>query len=327
MSAAGTHGDSATRPRPPRRFGLRFSLRTFLAAITLMCVLLAWQLHKAKEQREAVAAIRAAGGWVHYDYELIDVRLAKTDPQARPWEPEWLLALVGIDFFHDVVEVNMVYNEDGPQRLDNEAQPTNIAPHLAHFPQLRGLLLSGNFIDDEGMRQVGRLKRLEIFYQWEGRHITDAGAAHLQDMPRLTYIHLGSSQVGDRGLAAIASLPSLEGLCMQRNRITDAGLAHLAGHRKLKELWIGSLNAPSPISDAGVVHLAQIPNLEELDLQYTRVTPAGLVPLQALPNLKNLLLSGSLADDYTKVAPLLPNCRIDAAKPPPIPTTLPSSDL
>jgi hypothetical protein len=305
--------------KPPARrwrFGLRFSLRAFLGGVTLFCVLLAWQLHRARQQKEAVRAIQTAGGWVHYDYQRPDSLTANFDPLATPWEPSWLLDLLGIDFFHDVVEVNMVYNDDSKPRRDNNGPAVNIAPQLAHFPRLRWLLISGSYIDDDGMAAVGRLKRLESFYQWDGSHITDAGVVHLQNMPRLTYIHLSTSQVGDRGLATLARLPNLEGLSMQRNKITDAGLVHLAGHSKLKELWIGHLHGLSPITDVGVVHLAKIPNLEELDLQHTRVTPAGLKPLAALPNLKNLYLDGSTANDFDAVAPMFPNCRVDARKKP-----------
>jgi internalin A len=307
---------SVTDPPRRRRFGFRFSLRTFLIGVTLFCIALAWQLHRAKEQREAAAAIRAAGGWVHYDYQFTDLKSLNEDPNARPWEPAWLLRLVGIDFFHDVVSVNLVYNGDGPERQDNSNRPTNIAPHLAHFPRLRILLMSGPWIDDAGMQQVGNLRSLETLYQWDGQHITDAGVAHLRGMPRLRYIHLGSSQVGDNGIAALATLPSLEGLVMQRNRITDAGLAHLAGHPKLKELWIGNIMAPSPISDAGVVHLAKIPNLEQLDLQHTQVTPKGLQPLQAMPKLRSLLLDESQANDLDAVGPMFPNCKVDARRRP-----------
>jgi hypothetical protein len=213
----------------------------------------------------------------------------------------------------------MVYDDNGPQRLDNKQPPSDIAPHLAHFPWLRSLLLSGDYLDDEGMRVVGGLKQLETFYQWEGRAIGDAGAEHLRGMPRLRYIHLGDSRVGDRGLAAIATIPNLDGLSMQRNKITDAGLASLAGHPKLKSLWIGGLEGLTPITDAGIAHLANLPRLEELDLQYTRVTPDGLKALQKLPKLKSLLLSGSLADNYALVAPLFPNCVVDADKNPPPP--------
>jgi hypothetical protein len=310
---------SSAAPAKPvrRRWGLRFSLRTFLGLVTIFCIVLAWRLHRAKVQREAVKAIQDAGGWVHYDYQVGDARAVTNDPQARPWEPRWLLDMVGIDFFHDVTEVNMVYNEEGGSRRDNN-RGINIGPQLAHFPRLRVLLVKDHILDDAGMAHVGRMKRLESLYFWDATKITDAGAKHLQDMPRLRYIHLSTSQVGDEGLAAIAKLPNLEGLSMQRNKITDVGVAHLSGHSKLKELWIGSLdNVRSPISDAGVKHLATISNLEELDLQWTSVTPQGLKPLAKLRKLKSLMVSGSTADDYDAVAPMFPNCTIDARKVPP----------
>lgn len=310
--------DSSTSRSLPRfRLRLAFSLRTFLLSVTVFCVVLAWWLHRAKEQRNAVAAIRAAGGWVYYDYHHVDATSDKLNAAAMPWEPQWLVKLVGIDFFHDVTVVNMVYDDLGPKRLDNKQSPVDIAPHLAHFPRLRSLAVSGDYLDDEGMRIVGGLRNLESFYQWEGGKIGDTGAEHLREMPRLRYVHLGDSRVGDRGLAALATIPNLDGLSMQRNKITDVGLASLAGHPKLKSLWIGGLEGLTPITDAGVVHLANLPQLEELDLQHTRVTPDGLKPLQKLPKLKSLYLSGSAADNYPLVAPLFPNCRIDANKNPP----------
>lgn len=68
--------------------------------------------------------------------------------------------------------------------------------------------------------------------------------------------------------------------------------------------------------------LAKIPNLEELDLQNTRVTPQGLTPLQGLPKLKSLMLSGSTADNYAAVAPMFRNCSVDANRNPQ-PTSVP----
>src|SRR5262245_50655501 len=92
---------SSPTPSPRRRFGLRFSLRAFLGGVTVFCILLAWQLHRARQQREAVAAIRDSGGWAYYDYQFADPASTAIDPKARPWEPQWFLNLVGIDFFHN----------------------------------------------------------------------------------------------------------------------------------------------------------------------------------------------------------------------------------
>src|SRR5262245_17910828 len=92
----------AQAPRPPRRW-LRFSLRTLLLALTLACVALGWWVHKAERQRRAVAAIRAAGGYVEYDYERDGRRRGLRNP--TPPGPVWLHSVVGVDYFADVYEV------------------------------------------------------------------------------------------------------------------------------------------------------------------------------------------------------------------------------
>src|SRR5687768_2799177 len=91
---------TAASPRRRFRLPLRFSLRTFLAAITIVCVVLGWRFNRARLQRDAVAAVRAAGGMVHYEYQQPPFgpnrRLGETDFAARPAEPDWLLAILGI---------------------------------------------------------------------------------------------------------------------------------------------------------------------------------------------------------------------------------------
>jgi hypothetical protein len=59
---------------PARRFPLRFSLRTTLLATTLLCVWLGWHWQATRRQQRAVETIRAAGGWVAYDYAWQDER-------------------------------------------------------------------------------------------------------------------------------------------------------------------------------------------------------------------------------------------------------------
>jgi hypothetical protein len=295
---------------------LRFSLRGLLIVVTLLCVSLAWRLDRAKQQREAVQAIRDAGGWVYYDYQQYDPRSCKFDKDATPWEPPWLQSQVGVDFFHEVEAVNMSFHGDGIVRRDERAPDPLIAEHLAHLPRLRFLGLTAGACDDDGMRHVGQLRNLEVLLFWDAPQITDAGAAHLTNMPSLACLHIGSSQIGDRGLATIARLPRLENLSMQRNNFTDAGLAALAGNSRLKELWIGGLRErASSITNLGVLHLAKLPALQELDLQYTQVTLEGLAPLQRLP-LKDLHLNGSQADDQQAAQAMFPKCQISARKAP-----------
>ena len=306
-----------TAPRLRRRgWGLRFSLRGLLLVVTVLCVALAWRLHRAKLQRHAVQAIRDAHGWVYYDYQQYDPLTCKFDKQAVPWEPQRLQDQVGIDFFHDVEAVNMSFHGNGIERRDKSLPDINIARHLAHMPKLRFLGLTEQATDDEGMRYVGQLRYLEVLLYWDAPQITDAGAAQLTNMPSLKILHIGASQIGDRGLATIARLPRLEELSMQRNNFTDAGLEVLAGNPRLKSLWIGGLgDRPSRITNAGVVQLARLPALEELDLQHTQVTLEGLKPLGDLP-LKDLYLNGSSADDQQAAQAMFPSCKISAKNAP-----------
>jgi hypothetical protein len=302
-------------PRKKPAWRPRFSLRGMFILVTILCVSLGWRLQRAREQREAVEAIRKAGGWVYYDYQHYDPKTGKFDNQAAPWEPAWLTDAVGVDFWHDVEAVNMSFHEEGGKRWDNEKAPQDIAPQVAHLPRLRFLGATEHSLDDEGLRSVGQLKQLEVLLYWDAPGVTDAGARHFQNMPRLRYLGMSSSDVGDKGLATFAKLTGLEGLTLQGNNITDAGLAPLAGHSRLKNLWVGGQRErPSPITNAGVIHLAKIPTLEELDLQFSQVTLEGLKPLQQLPALKQLYLNGSQADDYEAASAMFPNCQVSAKK-------------
>lgn len=312
MSEVDATSAIATPDRPRRRWGLRFSLRGLLIVVTVLCVSLAWRLQRARQQQAAVQAIRDAHGWVYYDYQQYDPVTCKLDQKATPWEPQWLQDQVGIDFFHDVEAVNMSFHGDGIERRDENAPDPLIAHHLAHLPRLRFLGLTEGACNDDGMRHVGQMQYLEVLLFWDAPQITDAGAAHLTNMPNLRCLGMGDSQVGDRGLATIARLPRLEDLSMQCNNFTDAGLAALAGNPRIKDLWVGGLRErASAITNAGVVHLSKLPALEELDLQHTQVTLEGLKPLQGLP-LKNLYLSGSTADDQKAAQAMFPGCQISA---------------
>jgi hypothetical protein len=301
--------------RAPHRWGLRFSMRSLLIAVTIFCVALGWRLNRARQQREAIKAIKEAGGWVYYDYQNYDTKTGTFHLEAQPWEPERLRGPVGIDFWHDVIGVNMSYHAEGGKRWDNKQPAVNISGHLEHLPRLRFLALTEHSVDDAGMRYVSELKELEDLIYWDATEITDVGAAQLRRMPRLRHLYLEASEIGDAGLQTLARLEGLEELILQGNNITDEGLTSLKGHSRLKSLWIGGAQErASNITNAGVVHIAQIPNLEEVDLQCTRVTVQGLEPLRRLAKLKSLYLTGSQADDLNAVSAEFPKLQIGANK-------------
>ena len=55
-------------PSKPRRRWFQFSLRTLFVLLTVLCVLLAVTVERARKQWEAVAAIRELRGEVRYEY-------------------------------------------------------------------------------------------------------------------------------------------------------------------------------------------------------------------------------------------------------------------
>jgi hypothetical protein len=264
---------------------LRFRLRTLLIVTTLVCVWLAWHVHRTKEQRQAVAAIREFGGWVYYDYQYPDPSKRSADLEARSPFPTWLVDRLGVDFFHDAVEVNLVYSNEGGKRQDNANRSDAALQFLPALPGLRRLLLTERQASDDALRHVARLRRLEEFFLWDGYDVTDRGAAHLAKLPRLRYVHLSNARLTDASLALFGRMPRLEGLCLQFNCFSDAGLKELTQLDRLESLWVcGSAAEGSAISDEGLQALESLPRLEELGVQHTEVTSAGLERFhQALP--------------------------------------------
>src|SRR5690349_20428401 len=106
----------------------RFKLRTLLLAITALGVWMGLYVMPARRQAEAVAEVRKLGGWVLYDFEF-DPTVPDTSrkPNAQSRVPRWLLDRAGLDLFHSVVRVNMVYNKPaGGSRQDNRQTTDSI---------------------------------------------------------------------------------------------------------------------------------------------------------------------------------------------------------
>src|SRR5262245_40370721 len=101
------HEQSNARTKSYRRF-LRVSLRSFLLALTILCVWLGIQVSHAHKQRAAVAAIRNLGGSVSYDYQKVaggKPNQFESDP--KPPGPDWLRSITGPEYFQDVIMVEL----------------------------------------------------------------------------------------------------------------------------------------------------------------------------------------------------------------------------
>src|SRR5688500_11501631 len=82
--------------------------------------------HRVREQARLVSIVKASGGRVFYDFHEVDSKLF-VDLQSQT--PAWLLDSLGVDFFHDVIHVE-VY------KVDN-----GLLGQLCDLPEIHGLYL------------------------------------------------------------------------------------------------------------------------------------------------------------------------------------------
>jgi hypothetical protein len=184
-----------------------------------------WLAHRARVQREAVAVIRAAGGSVLYSWQWNGLL---PSPLAKPRAPDWLVTLIGVDHFGDVVYVH----------LPNPASDVEIA-HVAQLSRLETLLIEPSSIDDNRLGSLTTLTRLKAL-NLGGSGVTDAGLVHLRPFSSLEDLSLVATSITDEGLSHVAEAPSLQRLNLTNTRVTDVGLAYLHWLPNLKRLNIRS---------------------------------------------------------------------------------------
>ena len=135
-------------PKLKRRW-FRFSLRTLLVVIALLCIWLGIITQRANKQRTAVVAVRNAGGKAHYYNGYNDSGEILTG--YRPHGPEWLLNLLGYDYFGDIIEVE----------LDDKQITDELVAQLKNLQELRQLSLRGVPITESALAQLSELPTLE----------------------------------------------------------------------------------------------------------------------------------------------------------------------
>jgi hypothetical protein len=130
-------------------------------------------MEQKRNEREAVDAIRAAGGMVRYDYQYDPS--GKPQPNALPNGPDWLRGLLGNDFFS---EVDSVYVYD--QRRCREI----LSGPIQTLTNLRRLHLISAGISDDNLDFVAHLSHLKTL-DVRGYKVTDLGQAKICKFARI----------------------------------------------------------------------------------------------------------------------------------------------
>jgi internalin A len=264
------------------RHRLRLSVRALMVLVLITGAGLGWVIHRARVQREAVAAIRKAGGQVAYNWEWKNGHwVLRGGKPLTPNAPRWLVHTLGIDFFGHVALVNISLPDD----------PDEVFTHIGQLEGLEDLLLSGSPPSDAALVHLNglhRLRNLEINWTQHPNNarITDAGLSQIAKLINLEQLSLAYTQITDAGLAQLERLKRLEGLSLEGTQVTDAGLVHLKGLTRLTYIDLSRTR----VSDEGLLQLSGLTNLKIGYVMKTGVTDAGVEKLRrALPNLHTFL--------------------------------------
>ncbi len=259
-----------------RRRWFRYSMRSLLVVVTLLCIWLGTVVNRAERQRRTVKALRDLNAQVTYDTPFMN-------PGGQPSNWRWLRSWIGDDYFDEVTSITLRRGADDAL--------------LRQIGQLRAVKLLevyGHGITDEGLAPIARLPKLEILSLYS-RSISDEGVLKLAELKHLRGLWLQAPQVTDRGVIALSQLSDLRQLSLTNVRITNRGLKSLGKLTNLGQLFITSPLADEAesarITDDGLSPITQLSKLERLFLQGTSVTDQGLAELSAIRGLRELDVS------------------------------------
>ncbi len=155
-------------PRPWRRF-LRFSVRGLIFLVIVVGAGLGWIVRQAHIQRDAVAAIKSAGGSVAYSWEWDH---GKAIPGGRPWAPSSVVESIGVDFFGHVTDVKLYF----------PLWPADtVLAEVGRLNRLQKLWLNNASVTDAELVHLNGLKNLSVLAIY-GPEVTDAGLVHLKGL-------------------------------------------------------------------------------------------------------------------------------------------------
>ena len=181
-----------------------------------------------------------------------------------------------------------------------EALRRDVVPDEVNF-----LSLSYKTGLDEGwMAKIGQLVGLRCLYL-DCTDVTDAGLAQLETLPKLLYLNLRGTSIGNAGLSSIAKLKTLTYLWLSDTKITGRTLHQLRSLESLNHLFLDG----TEVNDDHLAGLGGLPNLEVLFASYTRLTNRSLPVFEEFPKLRMLEIPGTQINeaDLAHLRDRLPN--------------------
>jgi internalin A len=187
-------------------------------------------------------------------------------------------------------------NVNGLTKLTSLTVPGGVSnasiSKLSKLKELRKLELpDGIVLSKESLEALSeaKIETLNLYNSDEGAMEGLTNWKHLQSL------RLGP-KIGDKGIASIANLTTLESLKLMDTKVTDDGFAHLGRLTNLKTVDVPRAG----FSGSGFRHLREAKNLKSLKLESSAITEAGLEGISKLPNITELHLPPQIGDAGVK---------------------------
>jgi CheY-like chemotaxis protein len=236
-----------------------------LGLIALLGVTLSHWRNRAELQRQVVAGVHRAGGYVFYDFEMrtdgapTEHGMARIDSQvthvadspALTALDRLLVRCFGIDAVKKLHTV-------GARAVELDAETIR---KLAEVESLRSVSVRGEVVDDAAVQRLARNRALKSLGLSSTR-VTDAGLEALRNHPNLHELGITRSMsVTDASIPVLSSL-KLSRLSLDGSGITSDGLRKLQPRGKLFRL----VCAEDQLSPMALQHLARLPDLVDLTI-------------------------------------------------------------
>lgn len=264
----------------PLRTKFYRSLRLLFVFVLLFTGYWIWKMN---ERASALTNYEKYGGTIEYEQSY----------------PKWLTTLrleswVNEKAFRRITALN--YNSDADlNRLDasfNLSQVTRLTPDnqekctpegimpLSRFPSLKGLTLTGNFINNELLTQAVELEQLEGLGFNNGT-VTNEMLTTIARLPHLKRLFISNCQFEENAFQFVKQITQIESLALDRSPIHDPHLSGISNLQSLSQLFINDLD----ISRQGLEEISNLPFLGDLTLPGTVITADKR---QALRNFKGM---------------------------------------
>lgn len=156
-----------------------------------------------------------------------------------------------------------------------------VAALVTACPKLTNLILSDvKTLSDKGFQNLGRLTAVQYLVV-SNTHAGDGTAQALSKSRTLTSLDMQHTDLTDKGVGYLATLPHLSALVISDNqKLTDESAKALSKGTPVRSLSFDS----TPITDASVPFLSKIKTLTGLVVLETKISPKGFADLKkALP--------------------------------------------